>query len=317
MTKAKNKSALLFKIILLIIVAILIFSFIGRDVLIGIKKSYSVVEEKENSIEICCVGNSNLYSAFSPLDLWNEYGYTSTVCASARQTIEESYHIMKKHFEHQNPQLVIIETDMMFDHNPNEKNFCAKSYCTEDFISRINPIFLREDIESIFSTLKNNKSTHGYRYSSKTCKIAYNDYMQVTDRFEEISSENSQQMDKLIDLCLKNNAKVLLVEIPSISSWNYERHNAAAAFAQARNIQFLDFNLLYEEIKLDPAQCYRDKGSHLNYDGAKAITKYIGNYIKCNYQINSLKCNADYDDWNESYMRFFNYKLNSETSFFK
>lgn len=318
MNKTKNKkSRAYFVILLIVIISFIMVGLVGKDVMIDIKKSYSVIDETENSIEIACVGNSNLYSAFSPLDLWNEYGYTSTVCASARQTIEESYYIMEQHFETQKPKLVIIETDMLFDHNPNNKNFCEKSYYITDFLGRVNPAFLRQDIESVFSTLKSNKSTHGYRYSSKICKINYNDYMQKTEISEEISDTNKEQMDELINLCLENDAQILMVEIPTISSWNYERHNAASAFAEERNIEFLDFNLLYNEAGLDLTQCYRDKGSHLNYDGAKAITNYIGNYINNNYTITNLKSDAEYDYWDESYMKFFNYKLNSETSLFK
>lgn len=305
------------KIILIIFLILTTLSIIGKDLWIGIKKTYCVIDEKENSIQITCVGNSNLYSAFSPLDLWNKYGYTSTICASARQTIEESYHIMEKHFFTQKPELVIIETDMLFDHRPAKQNFCEKSRCLTDFLKRINPVFLKEDIESVFSTLKSNKFTHGYRYSSKTCKILCCNYMKETQQYEEISTKNTEQMDKLIELCRKNNTKILLAEIPSVSSWNYERHNAAIRFAQERAIDFIDFNLLYNELNLNPSQCYRDKGCHLNYEGAKAVTNYIGNYIKSNLKIESLKSDTDYENWNENYLEFLNYKINSETSLFK
>lgn len=316
MTKTR-KAVEYIKIFLIIILVFAILSLIGKDILIGIKKSYSVIDERENSIQITCVGNSNLYSAFSPLDLWNKYGYASTVCASARQTIEESRHIMKKHFEKQSPKLVIIETDMLFEHRPKKQNFCKKSNCIKDFLRRINPAFLKEDIENVFSTLKNNKFTHGYRYSSKVCAIRCGNYMSKTDSSEEISAQSTEQMDRLIMLCRENNAKILFVEIPSVSSWNYERHNAAKKFARERNIDFVDFNLLYNELKLSPTQCYRDKGCHLNYDGAKAVTEYIGNYIKNSIPLKNLKSDTDYENWNEAYLKFVNYKLRSQTSLFK
>lgn len=284
-----------------------------KKVKINVKEAYSVVNEEDNSIQIACVGNSNFYSGFSPCDLWNEYGYTSTICASACQTIEESFCLMKKLFSRQKPELVIIDSDMLFNHNPQNKNLCKKSYNIKDFLLRSGPTFLKQDIQSIFSILKNNSksrpiNTHGYRYSSKICKINCVDYMKKTDTTEEIPQVNENQMDKLIKLCRDNSNEILMIAIPSISSWNYERHNAATAFADSRALKFIDLNLLYREIGLDPAQCFRDKGSHMNYSGAKAITNYIGYYIKSSYSIENLKDNQKYAYWNDNYQHFAAYK---------
>ena len=76
----KNKPPL--KIICVLFSFLLIFSSIITDALSGmmqdiktvLKNTYALVTEEENSIQFACVGNSNLYSGFSPYDLWNEYG---------------------------------------------------------------------------------------------------------------------------------------------------------------------------------------------------------------------------------------------------
>lgn len=330
MTKIKSKNLKFsFKIISVVLISLITFSFIEiisfsdtvNSAKLNFKKSYAVIEEKENSIEIACIGNSNLYSGFSPLDLWNEYGYTSTVCASARQTIEESHHFIQQIFKTQNPKLVIIETDMLFDHNPNEENFCEKSYQIQDFLRRTNPILLRQDVMSLVSILNNSEkqkiNTHGYRYSSKICKIKYENYMKKTRNSEKITYDNKERMDKLIDLCQANGTKVLLIEMPSISSWNYERHNRVTAYAEEKGIDFIDFNLLYDKLATDPTECYRDKGNHLNYNGAKAVTSYIGKIIKDKYPIENLKPNSKYTDWNDCYRQFTEYKSEFETSHMK
>lgn len=327
MTKTKSKSTeLSLRLISLVLLSLIAFSFIEvmnfsntvNNMKIEFKKSYAVIDEKENSIEIACVGNSNLYSGFSPLDLWNEYGYTSTICASARQTIEESQQLVIQMFKTQKPKLVIIETDMLFDHNPSKKNFCEKSYQIQDFLRRTNPILLQQDIRSVTSIVNNSNghqiNTHGYRYSSKICKIKYGNYMQKTQKSEEITSDNKEKMDKLISLCQANGTQILLIEMPSISSWNYERHNRVAEYAEEKNIDFLDFNLLYDKLMIDSTQCYRDSGNHMNYYGAKAVTAYIGKIIKDKYSIENLKLNRDYNYWNDNYQQFIKYKSKFEAS---
>ena len=320
-----TKNKLPIKIISAVLSFLLIFSNITSAALYGIikdiksdfKKAYSLVTEEENSIQIALVGNSNLYSGFSPNDLWNEYGYTSTICASARQTIDESLNLMQKLFSRQKPRLVIIDCDMLFNHNPRVRNYREKSQRIKDFLSRVQPAFLKQDIESIYSLLKSNDknrvfNTHGYRYSSKICRIEAVDYMHKTDAAEEISQINKNQMDNLINLCRNNSAEILITAIPSISSWNYERHNAAASYAYSRGLNFIDFNLLYREIGLDPEQCFRDNGSHMNYNGAKAITEYIGDYIKSIYSVENLKSNCQYTYWNDNYQYFTAYKKGLE-----
>ncbi|MCM1285868.1 MAG: hypothetical protein NC213_05160 [Acetobacter sp.] len=325
----RNSTKLIFKIISVILLSLATFNFTEimnlsnsvNSIKINLKKSYAVIDEKENSIEIVCVGNSNLYSGFSPLDLWNEYGYTSTICASARQTVEESYNLVMQIFKTQKPNLVIIETDMLFDHNPDKKNFCEKSYKYKDFLQRTNPILLQQDIESIISIVYSgdNKqiNTHGYRYSSKICKITYANYMKVTQNSEEITPDNKDNMDKLISLCKTYGCQILFIEMPSISSWNYERYRSVATYAEENNIDFLDFNILYDKLMIDSSQCYRDNGNHLNYYGAKSVTTYIGKIIKDKYSIENLKKNCKYNYWNDNYKQFERYKSKFETYYIK
>ena len=87
--------------------------------------------------------------------------------------------------------------------------------------------------------------------------------------------KNIQQMDKFIELCKKNNAQVLFVEMPAVASWNYERHNAVQKYADSRGIAFLDINLLYDEVGISMTNCFRDMGNHLNYYSARAVTQYM------------------------------------------
>lgn len=71
-----NKTKTSIKIVSVLLSFIMIFNNIASVAVLGIikkakinlKETYSVVNEEENSIQIACVGNSNLYSGFSPLN---------------------------------------------------------------------------------------------------------------------------------------------------------------------------------------------------------------------------------------------------------
>ena len=69
--------------------------------------------ERHNSIDIFALGNSDLYSAMNPLELWNSHGYTSYVCAEPSQNIFSAYYLLKDIFTCQKPKLVILEVDQL------------------------------------------------------------------------------------------------------------------------------------------------------------------------------------------------------------
>ena len=73
---------------------------------------YAFVPEPENTVQIACVGNSDLYSGFVPPVLWGNQGYSATVYASARQSLTKSYALLERVFATQSPELVVLETDL-------------------------------------------------------------------------------------------------------------------------------------------------------------------------------------------------------------
>ena len=80
------------------------------------------MSEPENSIDIVALGNSNLYSGFVPTILWEKYGYTSSVSAAPHQTPLESKMLLEQLLQSQKPQLVILETDMLYDGGAADEN---------------------------------------------------------------------------------------------------------------------------------------------------------------------------------------------------
>lgn len=103
-----------------------------------LRDAYSFVDEPDDTIQIACIGNSNMYSGFVPFQLWNDYGYTSTVCASPFQSVEESLGLMEKMYKTQSPKLVLVETDMFYGSYPKKiPHQSVHSRITLDLQSRI------------------------------------------------------------------------------------------------------------------------------------------------------------------------------------
>ena len=320
------KTAAILKIVCFVLVFVFLISIVSKhyfpeDVATSyknrLKDAYSFINEKDNTIDIVCTGNSDLYSAFSPLDLWKDYGYTSTVCASGKQTPQESVHLMESVFKKQKPSLVIIETDMLYDYGVKSEKKRGQKTDSDELFDRLNPDFFDNEVMHRFSALRfHNKwqkdssqnkqifSTHGYRYNCTVCPLKPRKYMKRTTEITPISTVKAEQMDSLVNMCRENGADVLLVEVPSITSWNYKRHNAVTQYAESRKLKFIDLNLFAKEIGISFDFSYRDNGNHLNYFGAQAVTSWLGDYISNHYSIESRKYKKGYSHWNEDYNLF-------------
>ena len=86
---------------------------------------------------------------------------------------------------------------------------------------------------------------------------------------------------------------------PSTVNWSYEDHNATKTFTDKENIEFVDLNMLQDEIQIDWQKDTRDEGDHLNDSGAKKVTKYFGKYLNDKNILKNHKNEEEYSKWNE------------------
>ncbi|MDF2820522.1 MAG: hypothetical protein K0R15_963 [Clostridiales bacterium] len=73
--------------------------------------------------------------------------------------------------------------------------------------------------------------------------------------------------------------ELLLIKSPSNPSKEEQMlYNSVDKFAKEYGVEFINYNLLYEEIGIDIDKDFYDKG-HLNEAGAKKFTTYFGSAI--------------------------------------
>ena len=71
-----------------------------------------------------------------------------------------------------------------------------------------------------------------------------------------------------------------------------------AELAEKNKIVYLDLNLV-EEIGINWKTDTKDAGDHLNFAGAKKVTKYIGKYLNEKFQLTDHRGDAKYQKWYE------------------
>lgn len=301
--------------ILLVILCLLSKVFIPKnntlEAGIGKRKqpASGILTEPENTIDVLVLGDSESYNSYIPLELWNQYGFTSYVCGTPAQRISNSYEYLKSVFNTQKPKIVILEANNLYTKNGVVRRI-------KEYIDKKIPVFeyhdrwkslSKEDFykSSEYTEIVNDK---GYRYSNKVRivkKSKRENFMQLNENAKNIPGDNKKILKEIKDYCDKNNAKLILYNSPAPANWNYNKHNDVEKLANSLGIEYIDLNIKVDELKINwKKDSQEKKGEHLNYTGAMKVTNYIGNYLKSNNDLPDHRQDENYKSWDEAYVNF-------------
>lgn len=138
-------------------------------------------------------------------------------------------------------------------------------------------------------------------------RIVFPDSVDKVNNIENISENSLKYFDLLVNLCREKNVELLLVRssgAPYDFSW--ERDNAVNNLAQQYDLDFIDFNLVEEEIGFDWSTDTVD-GGHSNVSGVKKWTDYIGNYLTEHYDFQDRREDSKYDEYKENEEKYTDY----------
>ena len=282
-------------------------------------EAYSFLNEPDNTIDVIAIGNSDLYSALVPAKLWDKHGFTCNVISSPHQTVHKSYRMLETMYETQSPKVVIVEVDMLYDTMVADRCAVSENSAVKKFIGRMGSDCFDETIKdklSVFTFHDRWKRagrppkpdvphSHGYKYCCDINKIRYTNHMLETDETEPIKQDNIRWLKAVVKLCKSHGSEVYFAEMFSCTSWNTERHNAAAELAQQMGIDFVDYNLLVDELKIKPRTAFRDGGNHLNYYSACKVSDHIGDYLAKHYDLPDKRNDSEYSYYQKSIDSFY------------
>ena len=303
-----------------------------------IKEYYN---EKPNTIDVIFVGNSETSMGYSPITVWQKYGITSYNYGSSYQTTQIAYYKLQECLKYQNPKIILLETNSFFDIASNEEanrkvlnNFKLDDVTLNaildknvDLDNRLSCVFPLLRFHSRWNQLQSNDFKISLKKEFQTVqykgmpmnvkKSAYNgdkDYMREKGKIEKIPEKNLNYVEKIIKLCEDKKIKLFMVEIPK-TIWSLEKNKAIIELANNYGIDFIDFNLMQNQISLDWNNDTYDAGGHMNVYGAEKVSSYIGQVLSEKYNLEDHRNNKEIaDDWNETARRYEERKLELEKS---
>ena len=277
----------------------------------GLRKYYAsgIYTEPENTIDILVLGDSEAYNSYIPLELWNQYGFTSYICGTPAQRLNVSYEYLEDALKRQKPKIVILEANNLYTRNGIErriKEFIDKKIPAFEYHDRWKNLS-KEDFNRI-PEYKEKINDKGYRYSQKINKVKKNkrdNFMKENDSTKKIANKNLNDLKKIKKICDDNGIKLILYNSPTPANWNYEKHNGVEKVAKDLKLEYIDFNLKVDELGIDwKKDSQEKKGEHLNYTGALKLTNYFGDYLKQTNELPDHRQDENYSAWHEAYNNF-------------
>ncbi len=299
----------------------------------GIAQLDTFYELDENTVDVLVLGSSHAFVNINNGVLWDEYGIASFDLGASSQPMWNSYYYLKEALKTQTPELIVLEgfTLAFGDLEYSEDASIIKSTFglrwSPDKVNAIKISTPEEDLNSVLLTygqyhsryselnrgdflwsediqVETTRRTH-YRHWKGQCLFntsvpqTVHDVTNITER-DPIVEKEEVYYRKIIELAQENNIPIIVVIVPYVVEDHHQRcFNRGADIAKEYNVEFLNCNMNTYETGVNYNTDYIDI-VHMNVDGSRKFSLFLGEYLKEHYVISDRRGNAKYDSWQKN-----------------
>ncbi|MBQ9826530.1 MAG: SGNH/GDSL hydrolase family protein [Firmicutes bacterium] len=255
--------------------------------------------------DVLFIGDCEVYTNFSPVKLWRDYGITSYIRGTPQQLTWQSYYLLEDTLRYETPKVVVFNVLAMKYAEPQNEAYnrltldgmkwsrtkldAVKASMTDEetVASYIFPL-LR------FHSRWNELSSEDINYLFRTEKLSHNGYLmrvdakpagQVPDPVPlpdyTIGHKCWEYLDKIRETCEQKGIKLVLIKAPSLyPAWYDQWDKQVVEYAAKYGLEYINFYTLADETGIDYNTDTYDAGLHLNLSGAEKLSAWFGKYLK-------------------------------------
>lgn len=293
---------------------------------------HSFYEVEEDTIDVLCVGSSLGYSSFQPNTLWNEYGYTSYVLCSMKQSLPTSYYLLQEALNYQRPKVVFLEAYYFF---------CDKKYYDEPALrnamdgmklGKVKHQMIQDMLAE--SSWKDKLSYyipflkyHGRWSELKDTDFHSKNYLKgsvfslktypmeehrLPEEGCEIPELALEYFEKIVELCKEHDIKLIVYSVPygynddmkELYEYTKKITVTVEGYLSKRGIDFISF-WDADVAGIDWSTDYRDF-AHYNTRGAMKVTRVLGDYLQSVCVLPDHRQDEAYGSWQQDFEKFKN-----------
>ena len=270
--------------------------------------------------DVLFIGDCEVFSNFSPVTLWEEYGITSYIRGSAQQLVWQSYYLLEDALKTETPKAVVFNVLALKYGEPQSE---AYNRMTIDGMR-----WGKAKIGAIRSSMTEDEDALSYvfpllRFHARWSELKAEDFRYWFDRGEPVSfkgylmrtevrpatetplpplltdpylpAASMAWLEKLAELCGEHGVSLVLIKSPSIEPYWYPEWDAdVKAFAEEKGIRYINMIEENDAIGVDMQTDTCDMGQHLNVFGAEKLSRWFGGVLKAELALTDHRNDARY-----------------------
>lgn len=290
----------------------------------GITTIKGIYAQPENSVDVLVLGSSHAGINADAGLLWQEYGIASYMLWGSVQPFWNSYHFLVEALKCQSPKVVLLETyaaNFSFEYSDEARqvtNVAGMRWSKNKWeaIKASSPEERWRDMAlgfPLWHTRYGELTENDFSYYPWSERLLVNKGTEVRighgsvtlesvaaiTECAPIAAKQEVYLRKIIELCREREIPLLLynsVTVPRAEEQPY--YNEAARIAAEYGCPYLNLNNVDGEIGITSEDIWTDN-SHLNTWGARKLSRYMGEYLKENYDIPDRRGDERYSSWQE------------------
>ncbi|MCL1914862.1 MAG: SGNH/GDSL hydrolase family protein [Eubacteriaceae bacterium] len=276
--------------------------------------------------EVMFLGDCEVYSNFSTVRLWVEYGITSYIRGSPQQLIWHSYYLLEDALRYETPKVVVFNVLAMKYGKPQNEAYNRLAidgmrFSKSKIESAINSMTDEEELVTyIFPILRFHSRWSELCFEDLnifgTQRLSHNGYVMRVDTkpamnvptpppLADYSFEDKawEYLDKMAELCISNGIEFVLVKSPSIHpAWYPEWDTQIKEYADKNGIMYVNTLEFQRETGIDYEKDTYDAGMHLNLSGAEKLSVWFGALLKEHFDLHDYRYSQEvakvwHDKW--------------------
>lgn len=305
----------------------------------GLHTMQKFYEQPENTVDLLVLGSSHAYVNIDTGTLWDEYGIPSYDLGGGIQPMWNTFYYLKEALKTQKPELIVMDaytTTFTQEYNDNGRAV-SNTFGMKWSWDKVGAMRLSTPPDKLSSFLL------GYtQYHARTQGLSREDFLEnkgdearygcwkgsylstvVTpqewpvDAWTEERAPMTEKTEtwyrKTIELARSSGIPLLItvVPYPGVSAVHQAVFNTAADIAAEYGVPFINYNLDFQNLGLDPSRDYFD-GHHMNIWGAEKFTRFLGAYLTDHYELPDRRGGPAYQSWEDNARYIRAYLRNAE-----